>query len=222
MSAPPDVYATARPGLVTRLASRAAARARRRRHELFERALAVRPGDRILDVGCGAAGLRALDPDGHEIVGLDVLPQPSYPGRLVVGDARAMPFGDGEFDVAWCNSLIEHVAPADRPRVAAEVRRVAGRWLVQTPNRWFPIEPHVLLPGFQFLPRALQRRLRRFGASGEDEEVRLLGARELRRLFPDAVVVRERVGPLTKSLMALGPRERVRLDRASRRPPSGA
>jgi hypothetical protein len=128
----------------------------------------------------------------------------------VLGDARAMPFADREFDIAYCNSLIEHLDPADRARLAAEIRRVAGRWLVQTPNRWFPIEPHVLLPGYQFLPRALQRRVARFGVSGGYEDIRLLGARELRELFPDAVIVRERVGPMTKSLIALGPAERVR------------
>ena len=163
-------------------------------------------------MGCGAAGLRALDSE-HEIVGLDSRPQPGYPGpegSFVVGDARDMPFRDGEFDVVYCNSLIEHLEAEDRARLAAEIRRVAGRWLVQTPNRWFPVEPHVLLPGYQFLPRPLQRRLARFGASGGYEEIRLLGAGEMRRLFPDAVIVRERVGPLTKSLIALGPRERVR------------
>jgi hypothetical protein len=83
---------------------------------------------------------------------------------------------------------------------------VARRWFVQTPNRWFPIEPHVLLPFFQFLPRGLKRRLWRFGVSGEPyEDISLLDERELRALFPDAVILRERVGPLTKSLMAVGP-----------------
>jgi SAM-dependent methyltransferase len=200
-----EVYGRARPGPVTRLASRFAGRARRRRYETFVRGLGVREGDRILDVGCGHLGLRALD-DRHEVVGLDSREQPDYPGELVRGDALAMPFADSEFDVAYCNSLIEHVAPADRPRLAAEISRVARRWFVQTPNRWFPIEPHVLLPFFQFLPRALQRRLWRLGVSGEPyQEISLLDSRELGQLFPDALILRERVGPLTKSLMALGP-----------------
>ena len=164
------------------------------------RALDVGPGDRIVDVGCGSAGLLALDP-GLRVVGLDARPQPGYPGELVLGDARALPFEDGEFDIAYSNSLIEHVAPADRPLVAAEIRRVARRWFVQTPNLWFPLEPHVLVPGYQFLPRAWQRRLPR----GHDEWIRLLDARELHGLFPDAAILRERVGPLTKSLMAVGP-----------------
>jgi SAM-dependent methyltransferase len=211
-----DVYGGARRNPLKRMANRFSARSRARRYETFVSALDVQRSDRILDVGCGALGLRALD-SSHEIVGLDARDQPGHPGRFVRGDALAMPFADGEFDVAYCNSLIEHLAPAERPRLASEVRRVAGRWLVQTPNRRFPLEPHVLLPFFQFLPRGLRRRLWRFGAAGGPyEDIELLDERELARLFPDAVIVRERVGPLTKSLMAVGPRERV-----AAAPPSG-
>jgi SAM-dependent methyltransferase len=170
--------------------------------------LEVSADERIVDVGCGSAGLRALDP-ALEVVGLDARPQPSYPGppeSFVMGDALAMPFADAEFDVAYCNSLIEHLPPADRPRLAAEIRRVAKRWFVQTPNHWFPVEPHVLLPFFQFLPRGVQRRVRRFGVSGEDEEIQLLRRRDLEALFPDAEIVAERAGPLVKSWIAVGPR----------------
>ena len=103
--------------------------------------------------------------------------------------------------------MIEHVEPTDRALVAAEIRRVARRWFVQTPNLWFPVDPHTLLPGYQFLPAAVQRRLASIGAAGGDHErIRLLDAAELRRLFPDADTVRERFGPLTKSLIAVGPR----------------
>jgi len=165
----------------------------------------VRPGDRIVDVGCGREGLLALD-RAHEIVGVDVRPQPGYPGELVQADARAMPFADGEFDVAYCNSLIEHVDPADRPLVAAEIRRVAQRWFVQTPNLWFPLDPHTLLPGYQFLPAALQRWVSGLGAARSYERVRLLDVAELGRLFPEGRIIRERLGPLTKSLIAVGPR----------------
>jgi SAM-dependent methyltransferase len=203
------VYATGRWGPLSRLASRLSARARRRRYGIFVSAVALRADDRIVDVGCGRVGLRALDAE-HEIVGVDHGSSFEYAGpasHFVRADALAMPFADGEFDVAYCNSLIEHVHPADRPRLAAEVRRVARRYFVQTPNRWFPIEPHVLLPLFQFLPRGLQRRLWRFGVSRDPyQEISLLTRGELARLFPEAEILRERVGPLTKSWMAAGPR----------------
>lgn len=202
-------YATARRGRLTALASRVSARARERRHGAFLAAVRPQPGERIVDVGCGALGLRALDRE-HEIVGVDALEQPGYPGAFVRADAAALPFADGEFAVAYSNSLIEHVPAGERAAVAREIRRVAARYFVQTPNRWFPIEPHVLLPLFQFLPKRLKRRLWRFGVAGEAyERIDLLSRRDLARLFPDAVILRERLGPLTKSLMAVGPRSRV-------------
>jgi len=88
-----EVYGTARQGMLTRAAAPFAARARRRRYRLFVRAVGLRAGDRVLDVGCGSAGLRALDSE-HDITGLDVRPQPRYAGgpeRFVQGDALAMP-----------------------------------------------------------------------------------------------------------------------------------
>ena len=118
----------------------------------------------------------------------------------VVGDAKTMPFRDREFDVAFSNSLIEHVPVASREQVAREIRRVADRYFVQTPNRWFPIEPHYMLPLFQFLPRRLRHYYdRRF----HDEQIDLLTPRELRGLFPDAAIHGERVFGLTKSLLAV-------------------
>ena len=203
-------YATARQGWRTRLADRYSARARERRGELFRRVVAPAPGERVVDVGCGAAGLAAAAPD-LDVTGVDRAPRPGYPGaRFVQADATALPFADGEFDVAYSNSVVEHLPADERDAYAREVRRVGRRWFVQTPNRGFPVEPHALLPFVHWLPRPLGRALWRLGVSGDPyDEVRLLGARELRRLFPDAEIVRERAGPLTKSLVAVGPRERV-------------
>src|SRR2546423_879242 len=112
--------------------------------------------------------------------------------------------------MAYWTSVIEHVPPSDRGQVAGEIRRVSGRYFVQTPNRWFPIEPHVLLPLFHLLPLRARRPLWRLGVSKDPfEDVRLLGPRQLRKLFPDGVLVRERLGPLTKSLVIAGPVELV-------------
>jgi hypothetical protein len=208
----PAVYGTARQGLLVRLANPLAARARRKRHRIFREAMAPDPTERVIDIGCGPIGLAAFEPD-LAITGVDRANRPSYNGpnrSFVQADARALPFDDGSFDLAYSNSLIEHLEPSDRTRFAAEVRRVAGRYFVQTPNRWFPVEPHVLLPLFQFLPRGARQRLWRFGVSRNPfEDIRLLDARELGRLFPDAEILRERVGPLTKSLIAAGPKDRV-------------
>jgi hypothetical protein len=119
-----------------------------------------------------------------------------------------LPFADGEFDIAFSNSVIEHV-PADRQRAfAAEVQRVAKRYFIQTPNRYFPIEPHYQVPFFQFLPERARRALNRrftlgWQGKGHWEEITLLSAKDMKRLFPDAKIKRERLLGLTKSLMAV-------------------
>src|SRR5262245_49127136 len=141
-----DVYGTARGRLRARLASPAAARARARRHAKFFGLTGLGPEMRIVDIGCGALGLRALEP-GLDITGVDVQPRPQYPGPFVLADAtKTLPFDDRAFDLAYASSVIEHIDPADRPAFAAEVRRVARGWFVQTPAWSFPIEPHALLP----------------------------------------------------------------------------
>jgi SAM-dependent methyltransferase len=154
-------------------------------------------GARVLDVGCGALGLRALEPD-LDITGVDLAERPSYPGPFVRADAAdGLPFADGEFDLVYCSSVIEHVPPARRGAFASEVRRVGRGWFVQTPARSFPIEPHSLLPGAHWLPTGLRRYYWRLGVAGAWEDISLLSRRELETLFGPAMP--ERVGPLVKS-----------------------
>lgn len=197
----PEVYATAR-GPLARMAAPLASRARERRHAAFFAATGLTDGARVLDLGCGALGLRALEPT-LDITGTDVTDQPSYPGPFVRADATAgLPFAEGQFDLVYCSSVIEHVRPEDRPAFAAEVRRVGKAWLVQTPAYSFPIEPHALLPLAHWLPPALRRRYWRLGAAQDWEEISLLRRGELEALFGPARA--ERIGPLVKSWIAIG------------------
>ena len=192
----PEVYRSAR-GPLPRVFEPFARRARARRHARFIEL--VRPNEalRIVDVGCGALGLRGLSPH-LDITGVDLVDRPGYPGAFVRADAaEALPFADGQFDLAYCSSVIEHVPRERREAFAAELRRVARGWYVQTPARSFPIEPHSLLPGAHWLPAPLRRRYWRLGAAGDWEDVALLGRAELERLFGPAEP--ERFGPLTKS-----------------------
>jgi SAM-dependent methyltransferase len=199
----PDVYATARPGLRSRLGSRLAARARARRHERFRALTGAGEGTRILDVGCGALGLRALEP-GLDITGTDLVDRPGYPGPFVRADAtERLPFEDGAFDLAYSSSVVEHVAPDRRAAFAAEVRRVARGWWVQTPAYGFPVEPHALLPAAHWLPPALRRPYWRLGVAGDWEDIGLLRRAELEALFPGGTVVAERIGPLAKSWISV-------------------
>jgi hypothetical protein len=135
------------------------------------------------------------------------------------GDARNLSeYADLEFDVAFSNSVIEHLFTLDDQRaMAREVRRVAQAFWVQTPNYWFPIDPHFHVPGWQWLPtsaRVALIRRRRCGWRGPCpdpaaaklavEEVRLMSRTELQRIFPGASIWGERVCGLVKSWVAFG------------------
>jgi SAM-dependent methyltransferase len=203
MSAPSfDVYATAR-GPLARLASPFAARARARRHARFF-ALARLPAQgRVLDLGCGRLGLRALEP-ALDITGLDIVERPDYPGPFVRANAaEGLPFAADEFDLVYCSSVIEHVPPPQRAVFAAEVRRVGRGWFAQTPAFSFPLEPHALLPFAHWLPPGLRRRYWRLGAAGAWEQMELLRRSEMERLFGPALP--ERFGPLVKSWVCVRP-----------------
>jgi len=195
------IYGTAR-GPLGRVAEPFAARARLRRVEHFLQVASVGRDTRILDIGCGAIGLRALLPD-YDITGVDLAERPEYPGPFVRADATTqLPFGDREFDIAYANSVVEHIPPERRGVFASELRRVGRGWYVQTPALGFPIEPHSLLPAAHWLPPAIRRHYWRLGAAGGDpDEVRLLRRRELELLFGPAVP--ERFGPLTKSWVSV-------------------
>jgi hypothetical protein len=136
--------------------------------------------------------------------------------RYTTADGTRLPFADRSFDVAFSNSVIEHVGSDEAQRCfALEVRRVARAYWVQTPNFFFPIEPHWMAPFFHWLPRWVQRRvagvtpfaiLSKAPQSLIDEQlatIRLLRRKEMARLFPDATILTERVLGLPKSFYAV-------------------
>ncbi|MEO6807231.1 MAG: class I SAM-dependent methyltransferase [Edaphobacter sp.] len=132
---------------------------------------------------------------------------------MVQGDATGLPFTDKAFDIAFSNSVIEHVGSWEQQQAfAREARRVAHRLWIQTPARSFPIEAHLLAPYIQYLPRKIQHSLARWTPRGlmtPDvvheiiDEVRLLTYKDVRQLFPDCQILRERVFGLTKSYIAV-------------------
>jgi hypothetical protein len=137
----------------------------------------------------------------------------------VAGDARDMRvFKDKEFDVAFSNSVIEHVGNLEQQeQMAEEVQRICKRYFIQTPNRYFPIEPHFLFPFFQFLPLSWKVFLIRHFDLGwtpkiADREkaeelflpIRLLTKKELKRLFPGGKIFKEKFLGLTKSFVVYG------------------
>jgi hypothetical protein len=133
------------------------------------------------------------------------------------GDACALPeeIAVRRYDLVFSNSVIEHVGGHERrTRFAETVRTLGAGYWVQTPYRYFPIEPHWVAPGMQFMPvRVRQTLARRWPLAHtpvKDSEqalrnvlwTELIDKTQMRHYFPDAKFRNEKVLGLTKSLIA--------------------
>ncbi|MBV8808443.1 MAG: methyltransferase domain-containing protein [Acidobacteriaceae bacterium] len=190
---------------------------------LFERTFEITNRTRVLDVG-GSPDIWETASVAPQVTILN-LPSalgPQRPGLLAVaGDGRMLPFADKSFDIVFSNSVIEHVGTlADQRRFSDEIARVGRQYWVQTPNRHFPVELHVMLPFIHFFPKPVQRSVvRRFTlwqyATHPTPDVRrdyihhflnelnLLDTPALQALFPGARIISERVLGMPKSLIAV-------------------
>ena len=112
-----------------------------------------------------------------------------YPDiRYVQGDACALPFDDGAFDIVFSNAVIEHVGGRERQRqLVSEAIRVGRRVFITTPNRRFPVELHTRLPVVHWLPDALAHRAYRATGKEFATDLHLLTRRSLESLFPGRV-----------------------------------
>jgi len=125
-------------------------------------------------------------------------------------------FKDRSFHIAHSNSVIEHVGDWMRMILfATEISRVSEKYFVQTPNFWFPIEPHCMTPFFHWLPKPLRVwmvqhfQLGNWGKANSVsdavkavESARLLDKKMFQELFPAAHIYTERLFFLPKSFIA--------------------
>jgi len=196
------------------------ARLRERRWKSLLATFPDLPSMRVIDIGGTQSFWKRHEEHPAHVTLVNLLPQDaSGPEWLesIVADACNLPPELGEFDLALSNSVIEHVGGHWRRKQFAEgIRRIAPRYWVQTPYRYFPIEPHFVFPFFQHLPRSLQARvavawplgnyagLRDYDAAvGHVQNIELLGRAEMSRYFPDADILTEQALGLTKALIAV-------------------
>ena len=202
---------------------------RQRKLELFNRMMNPTKQMKLLDVGA------QIDPNGNEGRQLiDTYPwrnnfsvvnisaehistiQKRYPEiEAVVCDACKLPWPDKSFDIVYSNAVIEHLGSYERQKtMAAEIMRIAKRWFVTTPNRWFPFEFHMRLPFVTWLPGKSYLRIGNiitynhlrgkymFGVKRDD--LRLMSARELEKCFPGSKIIKQRVTFMAETLIAIG------------------
>jgi hypothetical protein len=135
--------------------------------------------------------------------------------RTLLGDGCNLPFENGEYDIAFSNSVIEHVGDfSAQRRFADETRRVGKRVWVQTPAFVFPIEPHCLLPFVHWFPWSIRKLFLKispvvFSWNGDKSEfyetmrtTRILKKSEMQSLFPDCRILTEKFLGIPKCYIA--------------------
>ena len=189
--------------MLSGLAARASLWNRRRKLALFMERIRPGPQTRVVDVGVGDTGFgtepgvasshnffEALYPWPERITAVSDVPLPNFAQafpsiRTVVANGLELPFAEDEFDIAFSNAVVEHVgAREEQRRFVAELCRVAPRVFVSTPNRWFPVETHTLVPFVHWLPRRHADRAMHALRRENWDQVELLSKRELLALFP--------------------------------------
>jgi SAM-dependent methyltransferase len=201
--------------MLRRVASRVSMRSRERKLERFLALLQPGPQTTVIDVGVTNAPFGAGSTDnffealypwpgqitavGHTELDRFAAAFPAV--RAVRADGRELPFADGAFDLGFSNAVVEHVAGGrdGQRRFVHELCRVAGRVFVTTPNRFFPLEVHTLVPFANWLPLSARDRVVR--ARGFADVLDPLGPKELASLFPYSV----RVVNTGMTLIAVGP-----------------
>lgn len=199
-------------------------RLRKKRFRLFLELIEAMPRPvKIVDVGGTALFWERMGFTGQKELNITLLnirtDSTELPGfQMVAGDARQLKqFGDKEFDIAFSNSVIEHVGGfEDQKLMAGEMQRIGKKIFLQTPNRYFPIEPHFLFPFFQFLPLWLKvKLLMNFNLGWYErvrdqkkaleicQSIRLMTKTELRKLFPGANIYEENFYGFIKSYIVL-------------------
>ena len=199
-----------------------AAKLRQRRFDLFLSILEQFPEPiDILDIGGQENFWKVVGTDHKKIQSVTLLNLWKEPTSLpklksIVGDARDLhALGNKSVEMIFSNSVIEHVGGfREQQRMAQEIQRVGKNFFIQTPNRYFPLEPHFLFPFFQFLPDNIrayfhskwnlgwwERNSNYFEALAEVESIRLLTKKELQFLFKNSQIYKEKIFGWTKSIV---------------------
>ena len=149
------------------------------------------------------------------LLNLETVPTKNNNFISIKGDACDLSsFKDKQFDIVFSNSVIEHLFSIDnQKKMANEAMRVGKFYFVQTPNYFFPIEPHWLFPFFQFLPFKTRvfltknfdlghykKSVNKEDAIKRVNEVKLLTEKQMKKLFPRGKVYRETFLSLVKSI----------------------
>ena len=193
-------------------------RVRKRRSALFMRTMNLKPSMKVIDLGGSPMIWQFINTPlditllniNHDF---EIATQSSQVSHhkftALTGDACETDLPSQSFDLAFSNSVIEHVG--DRKRRAAfanQARRLAPKYWVQTPAKYFPVEAHTGMPFWWYYPESVRQRLiKKWRQELPDwtemvEGTTLVERSELQEIFPDAAIFTERALGIVKSYAA--------------------
>jgi len=190
-------------GLIWKYTEEFTVRSRRKKFELFMSSMQPTPDTSILDIGVSDHIGRATNylemwyPYPEKITALGVGRVEDYSNfrkefpevNFVLGDGRNLDFPDNGFDIVFSNAVVEHVgSEKEQRKFISEITRVGKRIFITTPNYWFPLDAHTLIPFAHWLPQATKFCIyKKLGREywADLNHLNLLSAKKLCSLFPE-------------------------------------
>ncbi len=107
--------------------------------------------------------------------------------NILIGDGKNTLLEDNSFDIVHSNATIEHVGSFDNQvSFVREMLRICRESIfIQTPNRFYPIDFHTILPFIHWLPKKIHRKILKqlnLNFYSEEENLNLLSIREIKRI----------------------------------------
>ena len=177
---------------------------RKKKFELFMKIIKPKEHEKVIDVGVaignnlerGMNFFEVMYPYKSNLTALGIGNEKDsfefkkiFPDiNLIIGNGLNIPFEDNYFDIAFSNAVLEHVGTREnQKKFISEIIRVSKRCFIATPNKWFPIELHTMLPIVHWLPDKLKYLI--YKNTGNEfwadiKNLNLLSKKELVSLFP--------------------------------------
>ncbi len=216
-------------GLIWKITGKPTINSRKKKYKLFMDQLKPLKNSRILDagisdfIGRGTNFLEIFYPFKNNISALcygeenDFLNfKKHFPEiKLYFGDGRCMPFKENQFDIVFSNAVLEHVGDHQaQKRFVHEIIRVGKKCFITTPNYYFPLELHTLIPFVHYLP--LRLRFWIYNKLGKSywanlNNLNLLKPKEFYQLFPDSLnikIINQKLFGITYNFIAICDKEK--------------
>ncbi len=208
--------------LIKKIAIHASQKNRFFKYSLFIKLFSPAAETTILDVGVEDAlysysnFLEEHYPYPHKITALAIEEvkkfNKKYPlVRTVIYNGDVFPFKDKVFDIAWSNAVLEHVGNrAAQVFFLKEIKRCSKKAFITTPNLYFPVEVHTLIPFLHWLPKTtfdlFLKKIGKEWATGD--YMHLLSFTELKNLLVQAgirdySIMKNRLGPFTMEFLVI-------------------